>query len=107
MTDSMLANLAIPHEKISAFSRRWHIQEFALFGSVLRSDFTPDSDVDVLVRFDDHYHYHFADLMAMESELTEIFGRKVDLIDKKAVEESPNYIRRKIILTSAQVIYAE
>jgi len=98
--------IPIPLDRITAFSRRWGVVEFALFGSVLRPDFGPDSDIDVLVRFDEKVHYTLFDLVTMGDELEAIFGRKVDLIDRQAIEDSRNYLRRRIILDSAQVIYA-
>ena len=78
----------------------------ALFGSVLRSDFGPESDVDVLVRFDPAARHGLSEWMEMERELVEILGRDVDLLSRQAVEWSDNYIRRKAILGTAQVVYA-
>ncbi len=97
--------IGIPKQKISDFCRRWNITEFALFGSILRDDFTPDSDIDVLVTFAPDVHPTLADYMDMEDELKVVFGRKVDLVQRRLVEQSDNYIRRKHILNSAQVIY--
>ena len=77
----------------------------ALFGSILRDDFRPDSDVDILVTFSPDARVSLFDLVRMEDELTEIVGRKVDLLVKDAVLRSHNYIRRKAILGSAEVIY--
>ena len=77
----------------------------ALFGSVVRDDFRPDSDIDVLVTFAPGTRRALEDYMEMEEELHAIFGRKVDLIERRLVEQSDNYIRRKHILNSAQVIY--
>ncbi len=98
--------MRLPNEEIEAFCRRWQIDEFALFGSVLRNDFGPDSDVDVLVRIDPTARHGLSEWMEMERELVEILGRDVDLISRRSVEESRNYIRRKAILESAQVIYS-
>lgn len=95
------------NESIRAFCQQWGVIEFALFGSVLRSDFRPTSDIDVLVRFRDDVRYSLFDLVRMGDQLEAIFGRSVDLIDRKAVEESPNYLRRQTILHSAEVVYAE
>jgi uncharacterized protein len=94
-------------DAIRTFCHEWGVIEFALFGSVLRDDFRPDSDVDVLVRFRDDMRYSLFDLARMGDQLERIFGRAVDLIDRKAIEQSANYIRRNIILHSAEVIYAE
>jgi len=96
----------IPKEKIKAFCRKWKIIEFALFGSVLREDFRPDSDIDVLVTFAPDARYSLFNLVEMQEELEQIFGRKVDLIEREAVEQSQNYIRRKHILSSLEPIYA-
>jgi len=92
--------------KIEEFCRRRHITEFALFGSVLREDFKPDSDIDVLVTFAPDSKLSFLDLDRMEAELSEILGRKVDLVSKRGIEASANYVRREAILSSAEVLYA-
>ena len=94
----------LPQSKIEALCKRHRIRELALFGSVLRPDFGPDSDIDVLVDFAYEVPYALKDLDNIEAELAEIFGLSVDLVDRKAVEQSPNYIRRKAILSSAEVI---
>ncbi len=98
-------NIDIPLEKIKDFCTRWKVIEFALFGSVLRDDFNPDSDIDVMVRFDINSHPTFTSLEEMEIELETIFNRKVDLITREGIENSRNYLRRQEILTSAQIIY--
>ena len=100
------AHIEIPEEKIAEFCRKWKIREFALFGSVLRDDFRPDSDIDVLVTFDENAHHSLFDLVDMQDELKEIFGREVDLVSKRGIESSRNYIRRNVILSSAEAIYA-
>ena len=99
------AQIPLPMEAIEAFCRKWHIIEFALFGSVLREDFRPDSDIDVLVTFAPDYLRSLADAMAMQDEIEAIFGRQVDLINRENIERSQNYIRRKAILSSARTIY--
>ena len=100
-------NIEIPNDKIAEFCQRWKITEFALFGSVLRDDFRPDSsDVDILVTFDSNSHTTLFDMVDMKEELEEIFGRKVDLLSKRGIERSRNYLRRREILSSAVVIYA-
>jgi len=103
---STTVQVVIPVGEITEFCRHWQIQEFALFGSVLNEDFRNDSDVDVLVSFAPGATYSFLQLTIMQEELEAIFGRPVDLIDKQGVQESSNYIRRREILGSAQVIYA-
>lgn len=98
--------IGIPIDKIKAYCKKWKILEFSLFGSVLRDDFTTASDIDVLITFSPETQYSLFDLVDMQDELEEIFGRKVDLIQKEAVEQSENYIRRRSILDSYQVLYA-
>ncbi|MEW6658622.1 MAG: nucleotidyltransferase domain-containing protein [Thermodesulfobacteriota bacterium] len=95
----------IPLDKIEAFCRKWKIKEFALFGSVLREDFRPDSDVDVLVTFEADGGLTFDNREEMLEEIEMIFGRKIDLIERKLVERSENYIRRRHILQSLEPIY--
>ena len=96
----------MPPDKVATFCKRWQIVELALFGSVLRDDFGPESDVDVLVRFDPQARHTLFDLAQMQDDLSGLLGREVDLIERVAVERSPNYIRRKAILQSAETIYA-
>jgi len=96
----------VDRKRIGEFCRKWKIVEFAVFGSALRTDFGPDSDVDVLVTFEPDSPRSLFDLVQMEEELKEIFGRKVDLISRRGIEASQNYIRRKAILSSAKVLYA-
>jgi uncharacterized protein len=98
--------IRIPRKKIADFCQRWKVVEFSLFGSVLRDDFRPDSDVDVLVKFAPESHISLFDLVHMEDELKNLFGRDVDLVERAAIEQSENYIRRKGILSNTQVIYA-
>ena len=98
--------IAIPSDRISAFCERWGIAELALFGSVVRDDFGPDSDVDVLVSFNPVARHTLLDMVRMEDELSGLFGRNVDLVTRAAVEGSRNHIRRRAILESAQVVYA-
>jgi len=101
----MIARIPIDRKKVADFCRRWKITEFALFGSVLRDDFRPDSDVDVLVTFAPDAEWSLFDDVDMEEELSAIFGRKVDLVSRRAVERSDNWIRRKAILSTAEPVY--
>lgn len=98
--------LRVSKETIAEFSRKWKITEFALFGSVLREDFRPDSDVDVLVTFSPDSDWGVEHLLDMKEELEALFGRAVDLVEKRLVEESRNYIRRKHILSHMEAVYA-
>jgi predicted nucleotidyltransferase len=99
------ARIPIPYDAIAAFCRRWHITELALFGSVLRDDFRPDSDIDVLVTFAPDHEWSLFDLVRMEDELQALFGRPVDLVERSGVEQSENYIRRRHILSTLEPVY--
>ena len=98
---SVNARIAIPEREIADFCRRHHIVSFSLFGSVLRDDFRPDSDVDVLVEFEPD-HIHGLAFFDMQDELERLFGRKVDLVTKGALR---NPFRRHEILRTHRVIY--
>jgi predicted nucleotidyltransferase len=97
--------LAVSRSRIVEFCHRWKITEFALFGSILRTEFRPDSDIDVLVTFAPDASWRFYDLVSMKEELETMFGRPVDLVEKRLVECSENYIRRKHILEHMETIY--
>ena len=101
----MSIGIRIDREKIAEFCRRWSISELALFGSVLRNDLRPESDVDVLVTFAPDARITLFDLVDMEEELAAVLGRKVDLVCREGIERSHNYIRRRAILGSAEVVY--
>jgi len=98
-------HLDLPMPAIAEFCKKWQIREFALFGSVLRDDFRPDSDVDVLVTFVEHAPWSLFDFVDMQNELKALFGRDVDFVSKRGIESSRNYLRRQSILDSARVIY--
>ncbi|WNZ26522.1 nucleotidyltransferase family protein [Leptolyngbya sp. NK1-12] len=89
--------------QIAEFCQRWKIIEFAFFGSVLRDDFRPDSDIDVLVTFSPDSSWSLFDWVDMKDELEALFGRKVDIADKEGLK---NPYRRQEILRTQQVIYA-
>lgn len=95
----------MPKDKIEWFCRRHHIRELGLFGSALRDDFGPDSDIDVLVEFEDGKEPDLMELVRLEHELSEILGQKVDLAERRSVEQSENYIRRRHILQSVETVY--
>ncbi len=92
-------------DQITAFCRRWQITELAFFGSVLRDDFRPDSDLDVLVSFAPDANWGLLDQVKMQQELELIVGRAVDLVSRRAIESSANWIRRQEILHTAQPFY--
>ena len=101
----MTARIAIPTDGIAAFCERWQVTELALFGSVLRDDFRPDSDIDVLIAFSDGARHTLFDMVHMEEELKALFGREVDLVSRRGIERSRNHLRRKAILESAESIH--
>jgi predicted nucleotidyltransferase len=93
--------IEIDKDKLHDFCRRWKITEFALFGSATRpQEFREDSDVDVLVSFAPDVKWGLFDLVHAQDELSQIFGRKVDLVERRLVEQSDNRFRRRSILNS-------
>lgn len=101
-----ISAIELPMEKIAEFCHKWQVSKFALFGSVLRDDFRPDSDIDILIAFSLSAKRGLTETLQMRDELQAIFDRRVDLIVKSAIERSENWLRRKNILESAQTIYA-
>ncbi len=99
------AKLEVPDEAIADFCRRWKITQIELFGSALRDDFRPDSDVDLLVTFDEDAPWSLYEFVDMQDELEGIFRRKVDLVERGAVEQSKNPFRRHSILSTARLVY--
>jgi hypothetical protein len=99
----MNAKLSLPKEKIEEFCLRWKVDEFSLFGSVLRDDFDLDSDIDILVSLSEDADLDLYDWITMIEELEEIFGREVDLVEKSTLK---NPFRRHAILTNREIIYA-
>ena len=105
MREEIRARLGISDAQLADFCQRWKITELSLFGSALRDDFGPDSDVDLLVRYGPAPNRSLVDHVAMARELTELIGRKVDLVSKRGVENSRNWIIRRNILNSAELVY--
>src|SRR2546421_6968407 len=102
--DIVLARIDVPLGRIAEFCRKWGVVEFSLFGSVLRDDFGPESDVGVLVTFAPGGGYTFETLPDLLDELSALFGgREVDLVEKQLIT---NPFRRHSILTTARVVYA-
>lgn len=93
----------LPLGRIEDFCRKWRVEELSLFGSVLRDDFSPESDVDVLITFSPHAHVSLLDFVEMQEELQGILRRKVDLVSKGGLR---NPFRRHEILTTRQIVYA-
>ncbi len=98
-------NFLLPSEPLDDFCRRWMIEEVALFGSILRDDFKPESDVDLLVSFAPEARWGLLEHARMEQELAQLVGRKIDLFTKRSIEQSRNWIRRQEILNTAEVVY--
>ena len=101
--DRLQARLPLSPGQIPAFCRKWQIVELAFFGSVLRDDFRPDSDVDILATFAPDAPVSLWDWGPMMEELRAILGRKVDLVEKSAIR---NPFRRRAILGNHRVVYA-
>lgn len=103
----MNATLRLPldEKKLGEFCRKWMISELAVFGSILRDDFGPESDVDFLISFAPESHASLLDFVHMHDELAEIVGRPVDIATREGIESSRNYIRRRAILESAQPLH--
>jgi hypothetical protein len=101
--DILISRLGTSFETIVEFCQRWKITEFALFGSVLRDDFRPDSDIDVLITFAPDDGWSLFDLMNLQRELESMVGRRVDLLEKRDLK---NPFRRAKILRTHQVIHA-
>ncbi|HET6567202.1 MAG TPA: nucleotidyltransferase domain-containing protein [Rhodothermales bacterium] len=102
----ILPDLEIPDIELATFCRRWKVAELSLFGSALRDDFGPESDVDLLVTFKADARWSLLDHVRMEEEARSLFGRDVDIVTRRAVERSRNPIRRQAILGSSRMIYA-
>ena len=92
----------IPMDKIRDFCLRWKIVEFALIGSVLRDDFRPDSDIDVLLSFEANAGWSLYDIVDMKDELKAMFGREIDLVEKEAIR---NTHRRRFLCQDKEAVY--
>ena len=95
--------IEIPTERLLEFCRKWKVAELALFGSVLRDDFSPESDVDVLVELAPDHGLSLFDWVEMIDELKDLFGREVDLVSKRGLR---NPFRRHRILSTCEIIHA-
>ncbi len=98
--------MELPEGAIADFCKQWKIEEFYLFGSILRDDFHSGSDVDVMVKFSPDAPLGLFELLEMKRSLEELFSRKVDLLLKGSIENSRNWIRRQEILGTARLFYA-
>jgi predicted nucleotidyltransferase len=101
------ARISVLQERLAEFCRRWQVAELSLFGSALREDFRPDSDVDLLVSFAPGVSWDFDEFLTMKEEMETLFGRTVDLVERRLVETSENYIRRRHILSHMVPIYEQ
>ena len=96
-------DIDIPENRLTELCRKWKVTELSLFGSILREDFSPSSDVDVLVSFNPSAPWSLLDLMEMKEQLEVLFGRPVDLVEKEALR---NPWRKRRILSTYEVVYA-
>jgi predicted nucleotidyltransferase len=96
-------NINVPKAKIINYCKQHHILEFAFFGSVLTSDFKPDSDIDVLIRFEPDCHYSLYDIMDIQDDLKDLLGYDIDLVEKQGLK---NPFRRHEILNNMEIVYA-
>jgi uncharacterized protein len=106
MIDRLQLPIDLPYDALAEYCRRWKITRLEVFGSILRDDFGPDSDVDFLVTFDPAARWSLFDMVHAEEELSSRVGRSVDLVERPPIEASKNWIRRRSILESAQTVYA-
>jgi len=98
---------SLESKDIVLFCNHWKIREFAVFGSVLRDDFKPESDVDVLVTFSQSAEWGLFEHGQMQNELEFLLGRKVDLVTRRALEQTQNQLLRENIMNSAKVIFSD
>ena len=105
MIDRLPLPIDLPYDALADYCQRWKIKKLEVFGSVLRADFGPDSDVDFLVTFDSAARWTLFDMVHARDELASIVGRSVDLVSRRPIEQSDNWIRRRSILSSARPLY--
>lgn len=96
--------IELPHDALGNYGRRWKINKLEVFGSILREDFGPDSDVDFLVTFDPAARWSLMGMVRAERELAGIVGRPVDLVERDGIEQSENWMRGKLILGNNRTI---
>jgi hypothetical protein len=97
----------LPIASLESFCRKWGIREMSVFGSVLRDDYRGDSDIDFLVTYREGGKPEWPVILDLEEELAKLVGRSVDVVERRLVEASRNYIKRKHILSTAETVYAE
>ena len=102
----MNPQVSVRKDKLAEFCQSHGIRRLAVFGSALRDDFGPKSDIDLLVDFELHRFQGLLSVASVEAELSELFGgRKVDMMERGVVEQSRNYIRRAAILEHTETLY--
>ncbi len=105
MLEHSLSAHNVEPAQIGEFCVRWKVSELALFGSTLAEKLTSESDIDLLVTFKEDSQIGLFDMVRMQNELKDIFGRDMDLVSRRGLEASPNYLRREEILSTALVVY--
>jgi predicted nucleotidyltransferase len=101
-----IGDMEIADGALQSMCRKWKIRRLELFGSARTGRLGPDSDIDLLVEFEEDEEWSLMDLARAQEEFGVLLGRKVDLVDRKNLERSANSIRRDAILTSTEVVYA-
>ena len=97
----------LPGDQIEDFCRRWKIARLEIFGSALRDDFGPDSDVDFLANFMPDAGWSLLNRVSMKLELEALLGREVDLLNRAALERRPHTERSQAVLNTAELLYAQ
>ena len=105
MVIDVRSRIGISDQMLTEFCHKWKIVRLELFGSALRDDFRPDSDIDLLVTFAPDAPWSLLDIVHLEEELSGLLGRKAEIAERPAVEQSSNPLHRKNILGSAQLLY--
>jgi uncharacterized protein len=95
--------IEVPKERLAEFAKKWRIVELSLFGSIVNGDFRDDSDVDVLVKFEEAAPWSLSHIVEMKWELEEIFGREVDIVERDVVK---NPFLRRSIFSTRRIVYA-
>lgn len=106
MAQMVLHGIELTSEGVRQFCRRWRIRELAVFGSVLREDFRADSDIDLLVTFEEGAPWDLLDLLEMQDEASLVLGRRVDLFSRRGIEAASNPILKQEVLGAAETVYA-
>ena len=99
--------IPLPMEDIARFCRRWSIARLEVFGSVLRDDFRPDSDLDLVATYAPQARWSLLDRVRMKLELEALLGRQVDLLNRRALEKAKRHARAASILAQTQPLYVE